>query len=131
MNETIATALHQPDGLVALKDGGVALVEAEAGGGALIIIGAQGVRHEIARSAVDRRAAIDGDGCFWTPADRETLVRLSPDGSDLKTIEGTNEGPFMLPNNLAFGPDGLLYMSDCGVQLSDLCGWCRYQVQTI
>jgi gluconolactonase len=122
MNETIATALHQPDGLVALKDGGVALVEAEAGGGALIIIGAQGVRHEICRvEGHPIGLAIDGDGCFWVAGGPgNTVVRLSPDGQILRTIAGTKDQPFVLPKNLAFGPDGLLYMSDCGVRLSDL-----------
>lgn len=122
MNETIATALRQPNGLVALKDGGVALVETDADGGALAVIDADGARREISRiDGHPTGLAIDGDGCFWVAGGpQNSVLRLSPDGKALKTISGTKEQPFLLPKNLAFGPDGLLYMSDCGIRLADL-----------
>jgi len=122
MNETIATALRQPDGLVALSDGGVALVEADAAGGALTVVDAHGARREICRiDGHPTGLAVDGAGCFWVAGGpQNSVLRISPEGKVLKTITGTKEQPFVLPKNLAFGPAGLLYMSDCGVRLSDL-----------
>jgi gluconolactonase len=123
MNETIATGLHLPDGPVGLADGRVALTEMEDDRGCLTIIDAGRKRREVCRPGGGRPTglAIDGDGCFWVAGGPENaLVRLSPQGRTLQLIEGSEDGPFIFPNDLAFGPDGLLYMTDSGVEISNL-----------
>ncbi|PZM12032.1 SMP-30/gluconolactonase/LRE family protein [Rhizobium tubonense] len=122
MNETIATGLHLPDGPVGMADGRIALTEMEDDRGCLTIIDA-GIKHrEICRpGGRPSGLAVDGDGCFWVAGGPENcLVRLSPKGRTLQLIEGTEDGPFVFPNDLAFGPDGLLYMTDSGVEISNL-----------
>jgi gluconolactonase len=122
MNETIAAGLHQPEGPVGLPDGRVALLEMEDDRRCLTIIGADGKRREVCRpGGRPTGLAVDGNGCFWVAGGPEnSLVRLSPEGRMLQMIEGSEAGPFVLPHDLAFGPDGLLYMSDSGVRVADL-----------
>jgi gluconolactonase len=122
MNEVLVAGLHQPEGPVALPDGRMALVEMEEGYGSLTMIETDGSRHEICRPG-GRPAglAMDGNGCFWVAGGPEnSVIRISPQGRILQKIEGSNDGPFLFPNDLAFGPDGLLYMTDSGVRISDL-----------
>ncbi|MDL2404897.1 SMP-30/gluconolactonase/LRE family protein [Rhizobium calliandrae] len=122
MNETIATGLRQPKAPVALTDGRIALVEADDSRRCLTMIAAGGSRREICRpGGRPSGLAVDGDNCFWVAGGPEnSLVRLSPEGRTLQVIEGDKDGPFLYPNDLAFGPAGLLYMTDSGVRISDL-----------
>ncbi|NTJ64635.1 SMP-30/gluconolactonase/LRE family protein [Agrobacterium rhizogenes] len=122
MNETIATGLRLPSGLVALPDGRLALVEMDASRRYLKLYDAGGASREICRlGGTPSGIAVDGDGCFWIAGGPEdSLVRLSPQGRVLQVIEGSADGPFLHPSALAFGPDGLLYMTDSGFRLADL-----------
>lgn len=122
MNETIAVGLHQPNGPVGLTDGRVAVLEEGGNRHCLLIIEADGKRREIWQSS-GRPAglAVDGDGCFWVAGGPDnSLIRLSPEGDAIQVIEGSPSGPFLFPHDLAFGPDGLLYMTDSGIRISDL-----------
>ncbi|SCB17953.1 SMP-30/gluconolactonase/LRE family protein [Rhizobium multihospitium] len=122
MNETIATGLRLPSGLVALPDGRLALVEMDASRRYLKLYDAGGASREVCRlGGTPSGIVVDGDGCFWIAGGPEdSLVRLSPQGRVLQVIEGSADGPFLHPNALAFGPDGLLYMTDSGFRLADL-----------
>lgn len=122
MNETFATGLRLPEGPVALPDGRVALVEMDDSRRSLTVIEAGGARREIYRlGGRPTGLAIDGDDCFWVAGGPEnSLVRLSFQGRTLQVIEGGADGPFLHPNDLAFGPDGLLYMIDSGIRITEL-----------
>lgn len=122
MNETIATGLRLPNGLVALPDGRLALVEMDVSRRYLKLYDAGGASREVCRlGGTPSGIVVDGDGCFWIAGGPEdSLVRLSPQGRVLQVIEGSADGPFLHPNALAFGPDGLLYMTDSGFRLADL-----------
>ena len=122
MNETIATGLQHPEGPVALPDERVFIVEMGDGRQCLTVIEKDGTQREICHPG-GRPAglAVDGGGCFWVAGGpKNSLVRLSPDGQTLQVIEGGKDGPFLYPRDLAFGPDGLLYMTDSGVRIADL-----------
>ena len=122
MNETIATGLHLPGGLVALQDGRIALVEMDHTRRCLKLFDASGAHQEVCRiGGRPTGVAVDGDGCFWiTDGPEHSLLRLSPQGRVLQVIEGGADGSFLHPNDLAFGPDGLLYMTDSGIRITDL-----------
>lgn len=122
MNDTIAVGLRQPEGPVALLDGRIAFVELEDSRRSLSLIENDGSLREICRpGGRPSGLAVDGDGCFWVAGGPEnSVVKISPEGQVLQTIEGAADGPFLFPHGLAFGPDGLLYLTDSGVRVSDL-----------
>ena len=75
----------------------------------------------VARTGKPNGLAVDGEGVIWvanalpTPA----LLKVTRDG-DVETARTEVEGRAMLlPNDLCFGPHGLLYMTDSGMLISD------------
>ena len=67
-----------------------------------------------------RTGALDGDGCIWiAEAILRAVICIDPDGTEIARIEGDGEERFLFPNDLAFGPDGHLYMTDFGKVASD------------
>ena len=65
--------------------------------------------------------AIDGDGNIWiAEALLRALVCIDPQGNEIKRLEGDDSnGPFLFPNDLAFGPDGHLYMTNSGMPMTE------------
>jgi gluconolactonase len=117
-NRVVATGLAQPEGPVCLADGSIFLVEMDESRECLTQILDGGERRVIARpGGRPTGLAVDAGGCFWVAGGpSNSLVQLSPDGRILKTIMGDDEGAFLFPNDLAFGPNGLLYMTDSGMR---------------
>ena len=117
MNDIFARGLSHPEGPVVLADGRIALVEMGDDRKSVVIVSADGGRITVTEHAGNPNGlAIDGDGCFWVAGGPgQSLVRLSPSGETLMRIDGGADGPFLWPNDLAFGPDGYLYMTDSGI----------------
>src|SRR5207302_1742508 len=43
------------------------------------------------------------------------LIRLEPDGRFERVLTSFGDVPFVYPNDLCFGPDGLLYLTESGI----------------
>jgi gluconolactonase len=115
-----ADDLARPEGPVALPDGGVALVEG--GRGCVTQIGADGrSRRAIATTGEPNGLTVDREGVFWV-ADTgpPALVRLEPDGRFERVLTAFGSEPFVYPNDLCFGPDGMLYLTESGITDADL-----------
>lgn len=117
-NAVLYRGLLQPEGPVLTLDGSLVLVEMAEERACLTRFDAQGRRVEISQpGGRPTGVAVDGDGYYWVAGGPgNSLVRLSPQGQTVLTIHGDGEGPFLFPNDLAFGPDGALYMTDSGMR---------------
>lgn len=119
MSETsiLVNDVRDPEGPVWGSDGTLFLVEMGEGRKCLSEIDvATGTRREIAKTAFRPNGlAIDGNGRLWVAEAYEgALICFDRDGTVLKRIEGPEGAPFLWPNDIVFGPDGALYLTDSG-----------------
>ncbi len=112
-----ARPLDTPEGPVYLADGSWYCVEMGAQRGCVTRISADGKTiHLLKRTGRPNGLAVDRQGTIWvaessTPA----LLRMQPDGDFETWLTACDDEAFIFPNDLAFGPDGLLYMTDSGI----------------
>lgn len=117
-NSILVSDVRDPEGPVWGKDGSLYLVEMGEGRKCLSKVDlASGERREIAKTEFRPNGlAMDGNGRLWVAEAYEgALLCFNEDGALLKRIEGPEGAPFLWPNDLVFGADGALYMTDSGI----------------
>ena len=116
-----AQDLSVPEGPVALPNGGLLVVEMGPDRGCVTRLGEDGlIERTIARTGRPNGLAVDTGGTIWVAESREpSLLRLSMDGQTEVVLTGCDGEPFLFPNDLCFGSDGALYMTDSGIHFDD------------
>ncbi len=125
-----ATDLGSPEGPVLLPDGSLLVVEMNLDRGWVARISADGrTKRVLARTGRPNGLAVDRHGRVWIAESlRSRLLRFSLADADAGEVvpeeiaTGRPGEPFLFPNDLAFGPDGYLYMTDSGILWTDLAG---------
>lgn len=117
-----ASGLSVPEAPVSLPEGGWLVVEMGREQGSVTQLGPGGERERVvARTGRPNGLALDRDGNIWVAETLSpALLRLTSEGQVEVFATECDGEPFLFPNDLAFGPDGALYMTDSGILLQDL-----------
>jgi gluconolactonase len=112
-----ASGLNTPEGPVSLRDGSWLLVEMGEGRGCITQISPDGSsRRVVAKTGRPNGLAVDREGTIWVAESQvPSLLRVTLDGQIEVFLTEGDGVPFIFPNDLAFGPDGALYMTDSGI----------------
>jgi gluconolactonase len=113
-----ATGLANPEGPVLLPDGSWALVEMHPDRGWVARISEDGTKKEvIAKTGRPNGLTLDKDGVLWVAesVNPPSLIRMTLDGEYKAVLTECDGEPFLFPNDLCFGPQGGLYMTDSGI----------------
>ncbi len=111
--------VENPEGPVSLADGSWLITEMDLN--MISHVSADGsTKREIARTGLPNGLTIDNRNNIWVADARwRALVKVNFSGRITKVSTGSEEVPFLLPNDLCFGPENAIYMTDSGVLLED------------
>ena len=110
--------LGEPEAPVLLSDGRWAVVEMSAEKGCVSVISLDGVaKNIVARTGRPNGMLVDSHGSLWVAESMNppSLIKVELNGSVEVILTGGDGVDFLFPNDVAFGPDGALYMTDSGV----------------
>lgn len=121
MTQIFAIGLSAPEGPVALPDGTWLIVEGGADRGCVTHISADGATKKVVKkTGRPNGLAVDSKGAIWVAESKQpSLVRLTMEGKAEVVATGCDGEAFLFPNDLCFGPDGGLYLTDSGVFIDD------------
>jgi gluconolactonase len=116
-----AENLGVPEAPVVLNDGSWLVAEMELERGCVTLLDQDGrIGGVIARTGRPNGLAVDRDGTIWVAESLEaSLIRLDMEGRAEVVLTACDGEPFLFPNDLCFGPDGNLYMTDSGILFED------------
>lgn len=113
--------LGEPEGPVLLDDGSWGVVEMSPETGHVSVISPDGSgKRVVVHTGRPNGMVQDRDGSLWVAESMNppSLLKVGLDGSSEVVLTEGDGAEFMFPNDLAFGPDGALYMTDSGVHRS-------------
>ena len=116
-----ATGLSEPEGPVVLADKSWLVVEMDPSRGSVTRVSPDGQKVQpIVRAGRPNGLALDRDGIVWVAESLSpTLLRMSLERQVETFLTGCEDLPFIFPNDLCFGPDELLYLTDSGILIRD------------
>lgn len=116
-----AEGLSAPEGPVALPDGTWLIVEGGAERGCVTQISADGrTKRVVSKTGRPNGLAVDAKGAIWVAESKlPSLLRVTLDGKAEVVATSCDGEDFLFPNDLCFGPDGALYLTDSGVVIGE------------
>ncbi|WP_445354117.1 SMP-30/gluconolactonase/LRE family protein [Microbulbifer sp. EKSA008] len=140
--QVLCRGLQEPEGPICLPDGRIYVTEMASGRHCISRIDLQGQYQQIGYPA--RRPngmAIDGYDNLWiADGGGKQLVRMGLNGDLIESYDGPEDQPYLWPNDLVFGENGLLYITDSGIDpdifvqgqvIRADCRSCRYDGQVL
>jgi gluconolactonase len=117
--------LSRPEGPTLLPDGSWVCVEMGPERGCVTQISADGrTKRVIAKTGRPNGLALDREGVLWVAEsiNPPSLLRMTLDGQYEVFMTECGGEPFLFPNDLCFGPDGALYVTDSGIPFPEWAG---------
>lgn len=117
----VVSDLGQPETPVRGEDGAWTLVEMRGDRSCVSVVGpGEKSARTVARTGRPNGVAVDAQGRYWVAdTDPPSLVRFAPDELPRSVVTSAAGAPLLFPNDLCFGPDGDLYLTDSGILLDD------------
>lgn len=114
--------LEHPEAPVRLQDGSWLVVQMQMGSGSVCRVSADGKEVNVLKQTGRPNGLLAGkNGEIWVAETWEpSLISISADGSSRVIARGNRDRLFLWPNDLVWGPDGAIYMTDSGVLVSEL-----------
>ncbi|MBB3237178.1 SMP-30/gluconolactonase/LRE family protein [Phyllobacterium endophyticum] len=114
-NPVLAKGITEGEGPVAMPDGSVWIVEMAGNRACVTRVSDDNVEVKIRVGGRPNGMTVDGNGRLWVAEAREGQVHCYNVNGSLRSVVDHPENRFLWPNDLRFGPDGLLYLTDSGV----------------
>lgn len=117
----LANDLRAPEGPLPLADGSLLLVEGAAERGCVTRLSADGKKRScVCKTGRPNGLAMSADGAIWVAESKTpSLLRLTLEGECRVIATECDGDPFLFPNDLCFGPDGGMYLTDSGVHIEN------------
>mgnify|MGYP001168975737 FL=1 len=116
------SGLGEPESPVLLADGRWGVVEMSTDTGRVSLISQDGISKQVlVKTGRPNGMVQDSEGTLWVAESMNppSLLKIGLDGSSEIVLTEGDGVKFLFPNDLVFGPDGALYLTDSGVHRPD------------